>query len=77
MIDRNGPVPPYRQVAAILREQVEAGTIVPGDRLPSVSELIRTYGISRTTAVKAVRLLTEAGLAEAVQGWGTYAKRPA
>jgi GntR family transcriptional regulator len=74
MIDRDGPVPPYRQVAAILREQVEAGTIAPGDRLPSITALMQTYGVARVTVTKAVRVLIEAGYAETVPGWGTFAR---
>ena len=76
-VDREGPVPPYRQIAAILRERIEAGELAPGDRLPSITALMATYGVARVTVTKAVRVLIETGYAETVPGWGTYAKRPA
>jgi len=33
---------------------------------------VQEYGIARTTAAKALKVLTEEGLAEVVPGWGTY-----
>jgi len=75
-IDYDGPLPPYRQVAAVLRARIESGGYPPGQRLPSISQLQQTYGIARVTAVKAVRVLVTEGLAETVPGWGSYAKAP-
>ena len=37
---------------------------------------MQTYGIARTTAIKAMKVLSDAGLAEVVPGWGSYAKAP-
>jgi GntR family transcriptional regulator len=75
-VDYDSPVPPYRQVAAILRGQIESGELAPGARLPSITMLMQTYGIARTTAVKSMKLLADEGLAEVVPGWGSYAKAP-
>jgi GntR family transcriptional regulator len=75
-IDDESPVPPYRQVAAILRARIEDGTYRPGQRLPSIADLVQTYGIARTTAGKALRALVEDGLAEISPGMGTYVSRP-
>jgi DNA-binding GntR family transcriptional regulator len=33
---------------------------------------VQEYGIARTTASKALRVLADEGLAEVVPGWGTY-----
>ena len=74
-IDKDSPVPPYRQVAAILRAQIEAGELPPGRRLPSIASLVQAYGIARTTAAKALRVLIDEGLAEVSPGMGTYVKR--
>ena len=71
-IDEDSPVPPYRQVAGILRGQIERGELPPGRRLPSIADLVQEYGIARTTAGKALRLLVDEGLAEVSQGMGTY-----
>jgi GntR family transcriptional regulator len=72
VVDHDSNVPPYRQVAAILRERIESGELIPKQRLPSIAGLVQEYGIARTTAAKALRLLVDEGLAEVVPGWGTY-----
>ena len=73
-IDEDSPVPPYRQVAAVLRGRIESGELAPGRRLPSIADLVQTYGIARTTAAKALRVLINDGLAEVSPGMGTYVK---
>ena len=71
-IDSESPVPPYRQVAAFLRGQIERGELSPARRLPSIADLVQTYGIARTTAAKALRVLVDEGMAEVSPGMGTY-----
>lgn len=71
-VDHESNVPPYLQVAAILRAEIAAGTRPPRSRLPSIAGLVQEYGIARTTAAKALRVLVDEGLAEVVPGWGTY-----
>lgn len=65
-------VPPWRKVAADLRRRVEAGEWPPGAPLPSLSALSIEYGVSQSTARKAIGSLVDAGLAETVPGWGTF-----
>lgn len=72
VVDHDSNVPPYRQVAAILRERIESGELAPKQRLPSIAGLVQEHGIARTTAAKALRVLVDEGLAEVVPGWGTY-----
>jgi GntR family transcriptional regulator len=48
--------------------------LVPGRRLPSIAGLVQTYGIARTTAAKALRVLIDDGMAEVSPGMGTYVK---
>lgn len=74
MIDYESSTPVYRQVAAILRERVEAGTYAPGKRLPSVRDLVQEFGIAQLTARKALRVLVDDGIAEMSPGMGTYVK---
>jgi GntR family transcriptional regulator len=71
-VDHESNVPPYLQVAAILRARIESGELAPRQRLPSIAGLVQEYGIARTTASKALRVLVSEGLAEVVPGWGTY-----
>jgi GntR family transcriptional regulator len=72
IIDREGPVPPYLQIANHLRRQIEDGTIPPGRRIPSTVEMEQEYEVARDTLRKATRLLKEEGLIESVRGMGLY-----
>lgn len=76
MVDYDSSTAPYRQVAAILRGRIEAGTYAPGRRLPSINDLVGEFGIARTTAGKALRLLVDEGLAEISTGMGFYVTGP-
>ena len=76
MVDHKSPVAPDRQVAAILRARIESGEYPPGQRLPSIADLVGEYGIARTTAGKALRLLVGEGLAEISPGMGVYVTAP-
>lgn len=44
----------------------------PGEQLPSLDRLAAEYGVSRATAQRAVKVLTEAGLVEAPGQWGVF-----
>jgi GntR family transcriptional regulator len=71
-VDHDSDVPPYQQVAAILREQILSGQIPPRRPIPSVTTLQQTYGIARGTVRKAVALLADEGLVVVRPGWGTF-----
>ena len=68
------PLPKYYQLEGVLREQVARWE--PGQSVPSEAELCQTYGVSRTTARKALDDLTREGLFYRVQGKGTFVARP-
>lgn len=72
IIDREGPVPPYLQIADHLRRRIEDGTIPPGRRIPSTVEMEQEYEVARDTLRKATKLLKEEGLIESVRGMGLY-----
>jgi DNA-binding GntR family transcriptional regulator len=74
VIDYESSTAPYRQVAAILRERIVGGQYRPGARLPSINDLVGEFGVARTTAGKALRLLVDEGLAELSQGMGFYVR---
>ena len=71
MITRGTPVPPYSQLAAILRAQIESGELAPGQQLPSVVALAGIYEIAVPTVRKAISLLKTEGLVTGVAGYGT------
>ena len=51
-IAREARLPLYHQLYEILRERILLRQWKPGDRLPTESELLRTYGVSRITVRK-------------------------
>jgi GntR family transcriptional regulator len=74
MIDHEGPVPVYQQLAAILREQIFSGKLRPNRPIPSLTSLQQEYGVARGTAVKAVQLLEDEGLVHSVRGRGMFVR---
>lgn len=70
--ERDGTEPLYRQLAAHLRELVEAGRLLPGDRLPASRELAVSLGLSRNTVNRALEELVDAGLLHSHVGRGTF-----
>jgi len=71
-IDPTGKLPPYRQVAEIIAGQIRDGRLRKGERIPSESELIEKYEVSRSTVRRTVAYLRDQGLVETVPTRGTY-----
>ncbi|MFN0084308.1 MAG: GntR family transcriptional regulator [Blastocatellia bacterium] len=65
-------IPLYYQLENLLLEKINSGSFGPGDRLPTESDLIRQYGVSRITVRQALTSLVEEGLIERRQGRGTF-----
>lgn len=74
MIDPDAGQPPYRQLAAILRQRIEAGELA--GRLPGERYLAQEYGVALGTVRKAIGLLREEGLIETAHGWGSTVRPP-
>jgi DNA-binding GntR family transcriptional regulator len=66
------PQVPYRAIADALRARLDAGEWLPGEQLPSASQLGEQYGTSRTTAARAVRVLADEGRVTVVRNWGAF-----
>ncbi|MEU7067747.1 GntR family transcriptional regulator [Streptomyces sp. NPDC046161] len=60
----------YLQISESLRQKIEQGKISEG--LPSEAELMRTYGVGRSTIGRALKALKADGVIESVQGAGWY-----
>lgn len=71
-IDHDGPVTPYRQLAAILAARIERGDWSPGRRIASEHDLMSEYGLARTTVRRAIQVLVDDGLVFTVPQRGTY-----
>jgi GntR family transcriptional regulator, histidine utilization repressor len=65
--------PPFQQVKTYLAQELSQGTWLPGQRMPSESELMRRFAVSRMTVNRALRELQAEGLIERTQGVGTFA----
>ncbi len=67
--------PLYKKVEQHLREHIESGTWVPGDLVPSESQLSETLDVSIGTVRKAMDRLEREKLLFRHQGKGTYVSR--
>lgn len=72
MIERDGKVPIYQQIASELRHGIRTGRYPAGARLPSETELMEEHHVARLTARKARNVLADEGLVEIVQGRGAF-----
>jgi GntR family transcriptional regulator len=67
----------YQEIADRLRDQIDAGLLQPGERLPSEPDLVKMFDASRNTVRLAIALLTNQGLVVTRQGLGTFVNEPA
>ena len=72
-LDPNAPEPLWQQLADVLRKQISSGRTKPRQRIPSQSELVDRYGVSRGTATKALSELTKEGVVTFTPGKGYFA----
>ncbi|MCI2424150.1 GntR family transcriptional regulator [Saccharopolyspora sp. K220] len=64
----------YLRVADDLRERIISGGLAPGDRLPSRTEISRTYRVGQNVAISAVQILMAEGLVEGRAGSGVFVR---
>lgn len=60
------------EVADRLREKILRGKYSPGDKLPTETELMEMFQVSRSTLREAIRVLANAGWIRVQQGAGTF-----
>lgn len=75
-LQSGAPWTPHEAMATELRGFVQHGSLRPGDRFPTVGELVAAYGVSNTTVQRAFRLLKDEGFACGRMGSGVYAALP-
>ncbi|MFP4431894.1 MAG: GntR family transcriptional regulator [Spirochaetaceae bacterium] len=73
--DGEDTLPKYYLIANAVVERIKAGELEPGMKVPSENEIIREYGVSNTTARKALQEIELAGWAKRVKGKGTFVLR--
>ena len=74
MIDREGMVPLYVQIADDIAARIQRGELQPNRLIPSENRITQEYGVARGTARKALQLLRDRGLVVTVPGRGTFVK---
>lgn len=66
--------PKHRGISRELAAEIATGKYRPGDRLPSETQLVQRFQVSRPTVARALRDLQDEGLVERRAGSGTYLK---
>ncbi len=64
--------PRYQQLKDLIVQRISTGELRPGDRVPSENELVDAQGVSRMTANRALRELTDEGFVKRIAGRGTF-----
>jgi DNA-binding GntR family transcriptional regulator len=62
----------YREIADDLHRRIRIGEYPPGSALPQYQDLAGSYGVSVSTAQRAVMLLRDRGLVLGVPGRGVF-----
>lgn len=75
MTDEAGFEPPkYAQIVAAIRRRIADGTYPPGSLLPSEAKLLKEFGVSRPTVVRALEALKLRGEIDREHGRGSFVK---
>lgn len=77
VINRESPIPLYYQIKLHFKQQMEAGLLHPGDRLPTEMELCEQFDISRTPVRQALTDLAREGYVYRRAGLGTFVAQTA
>lgn len=77
VLDRTARAPIYQQVASQIREQIGAGQLPPGARLPTIRQLAQQLHVTRLTVQTAYAELQSGGWLEATVGRGTFVSQEA
>ena len=72
MIDPESAVPPYEQVAGIMRDEIVQGNL--RGRVPSIHTIALHHRVSHRTAARALSILKGEGLIISVPGQGHFVR---
>ncbi|MDG4794591.1 GntR family transcriptional regulator [Micromonospora sp. WMMD1082] len=73
-VKRAGQMPVWQQIAGELRQAISDGTMPPGARLPTESELTERFQVARNTARQALTALVAEGLIIAARPRGYFVR---
>ena len=74
VIDPDSAVPPYEQVAKMLRDEITQGAMT--GRIPSVHAIAEHHHVSHRVAARALEILQGEGMIENVPGEGHIVRHP-
>ena len=58
------PIPAYQMVAEAIEREILSGRLRPGDPIGTEAELVRQFGVNRSTVREGIRLLEHGGLVQ-------------
>ena len=76
-LDEQSATPLYRQLHESIKNEILAGRIAYGERLPANRELAGTLGLNRATVAAAYELLEAEGFIKCYVGRGSFVEGPA
>lgn len=75
-VDKQSPVPLYRQVVDMVLAGIAGGAIQPQEQLPTIRDLAARLEVNPNTVVKAYSQLQMMGVLDTQQGSGVFARVP-
>ncbi|WP_248959953.1 GntR family transcriptional regulator [Sphaerisporangium perillae] len=74
-LDPSSGVATYLQLVHQVKHALRLGVLMPGDRLPTIKEVVSDLAINPNTVAKAYRELEREGLVVGRPGLGTFVQR--
>ncbi|MGW0197073.1 GntR family transcriptional regulator [Nonomuraea sp. NPDC003201] len=74
-LDPSSGVATYLQLVHQVKHALRLGVLMPGDRLPTIKEVVSDLAINPNTVAKAYRELEHEGLVVGRPGLGTFVQR--
>jgi len=74
VIDPDSAVPPYEQVAKMLRDEIAEGTMT--GRIPSIRTIAEHHHVSHRVAARALEILKGEGMIVNMPGQGHFVRHP-
>ena len=62
----------YRGIASDIKKRIAAGEFAPGEPIPSIRDLVSSYGVAPMTVRRALSVLCSAGQLQSVRGVGSF-----
>ncbi len=64
----------YQVIETWIRSRIDEGALVPGEKIPSESQLCAQFSVSRNAVRQAIHNLIHEGLVESIRGVGTFCR---